>query len=123
MRHTLSIIVADQPGELSRIVGLFSARGFNNTLANKLLVMIDGRSVYTPLDAGVPCRQVVKIRLDGHGNKKAFGPLRLRGLTVCVGPKGPKGHKLLPASNLSRKTFGPPRTHERDRIEMNPSVF
>src|ERR1044071_5495935 len=29
MRHTLSIIVADEPGELSRIVGLFSARGFN----------------------------------------------------------------------------------------------
>ena len=28
-RHTLSIIVADEPGELSRIVGLFSARGFN----------------------------------------------------------------------------------------------
>lgn len=30
-----------------------SARGFNNVLANKLLVMIDGRSVYTPLYAGV----------------------------------------------------------------------
>ena len=30
-----------------------SARGFNHTLANKLLVMIDGRTVYTPLDAGV----------------------------------------------------------------------
>ncbi len=30
-----------------------SARGFNNTLANKMLVMIDGRTVYTPLDAGV----------------------------------------------------------------------
>ncbi len=29
MRHTLSIIVADRPGVLSRIVGLFSARGFN----------------------------------------------------------------------------------------------
>lgn len=29
MRHTISIIVANQPGELSRIVGLFSARGFN----------------------------------------------------------------------------------------------
>jgi len=29
MRHTLSIVVSDQPGELSRIVGLFSARGFN----------------------------------------------------------------------------------------------
>ena len=30
-----------------------SARGFNNTLANKLLVLIDGRVVYTPLYAGV----------------------------------------------------------------------
>jgi iron complex outermembrane recepter protein len=30
-----------------------SARGFNNVLADKLLVMIDGRSVYTPLYAGV----------------------------------------------------------------------
>jgi iron complex outermembrane receptor protein len=30
-----------------------SARGFNNTSANKLLVMIDGRSVYTPLHSGV----------------------------------------------------------------------
>src|SRR3989442_3453901 len=29
MRPTLSIIVADQRGYLSRIVGLFSARGFN----------------------------------------------------------------------------------------------
>ncbi|MEO8484963.1 MAG: TonB-dependent receptor [Betaproteobacteria bacterium] len=30
-----------------------SARGFNNVLANKLLVMIDGRTVYTPLFSGV----------------------------------------------------------------------
>ncbi|HTL67630.1 MAG TPA: TonB-dependent receptor [Lacunisphaera sp.] len=30
-----------------------SARGFNTALANKLLVMIDGRSVYTPLFSGV----------------------------------------------------------------------
>lgn len=30
-----------------------SARGFNETLANKLLVMIDGRTIYTPLHAGV----------------------------------------------------------------------
>ena len=30
-----------------------TARGFNNTIANKLLVLIDGREVYTPLDAGV----------------------------------------------------------------------
>src|SRR5580658_9284852 len=30
-----------------------SARGFNTDLGNKLLVMIDGRSVYTPLYSGV----------------------------------------------------------------------
>ncbi len=30
-----------------------SARGFNNTVANKLLVLIDGRTVYTPLFSGV----------------------------------------------------------------------
>src|SRR5712675_1670024 len=30
-----------------------SARGFNTDLANKLLVLIDGRTVYTPLYAGV----------------------------------------------------------------------
>src|SRR5258708_11019504 len=30
-----------------------SARGFNTNLGNKLLVMIDGRTVYTPLYSGV----------------------------------------------------------------------
>ncbi len=30
-----------------------SARGFNSSIADKLLVMIDGRSIYTPLFAGV----------------------------------------------------------------------
>src|SRR4051812_15874267 len=30
-----------------------SARGFNSSTANKLLVLIDGRSVYTPLFSGV----------------------------------------------------------------------
>jgi iron complex outermembrane receptor protein len=32
---------------------IISARGFNTLFANKLLVMIDGRTVYTPLFAGV----------------------------------------------------------------------
>ena len=30
-----------------------SARGFNNAIGNKLLVMIDGRTVYSPLFSGV----------------------------------------------------------------------
>jgi len=30
-----------------------SARGFNNSIGNKLLVLIDGRTIYTPLFSGV----------------------------------------------------------------------
>src|SRR5262245_58183662 len=30
-----------------------AARGFNGTIANKMLVMIDGRTVYSPLFSGV----------------------------------------------------------------------
>src|SRR5262249_49219929 len=30
-----------------------SARGFNNVLANKMLVLVDGRTVYSPLFSGV----------------------------------------------------------------------
>jgi len=30
-----------------------SIRGFNSTLANKLLVLIDGRSIYNPVFGGV----------------------------------------------------------------------
>src|SRR5213078_2387135 len=30
-----------------------TARGFNNVFADKMLVLIDGRTVYTPLYAGV----------------------------------------------------------------------
>lgn len=45
------------PGlDVARIDGTkwaVSARGFNNRFANKLLVLIDGRSVYTPETAGV----------------------------------------------------------------------
>ena len=45
------------PGvEVARIDGnkwAITARGFNGRFANKLLVMVDGRSVYTPLFSGV----------------------------------------------------------------------
>jgi iron complex outermembrane receptor protein len=47
----------DIPGvEVARVDSrqyAITARGFNGTIANKLLVLIDGRSVYTPLYSGV----------------------------------------------------------------------
>ncbi len=56
--------VTSMPDALRRVPGLqvaridankwaITARGFNSRFANKLLVLIDGRSVYTPLFAGV----------------------------------------------------------------------
>jgi iron complex outermembrane receptor protein len=42
-----------QVAQVSASAYAISARGFNSTSANKLLVLIDGRSVYTPLFSGV----------------------------------------------------------------------
>jgi iron complex outermembrane recepter protein len=42
-----------QVAQLNSHHWIISARGFNSTFANKLLVMIDGRTVYSPLFAGV----------------------------------------------------------------------
>lgn len=42
-----------QVGQLNSSAWIISARGFNALFSNKLLVMIDGRTVYSPLFAGV----------------------------------------------------------------------
>lgn len=42
-----------QVGQVNASQWAISARGFTNVLANKLLVLIDGRTVFTPLYAGV----------------------------------------------------------------------
>ena len=42
-----------QVAQLNSYAHIISARGFNTLYANKLLVMIDGRTVYSPLFAGV----------------------------------------------------------------------
>ena len=49
MRHTLSIIVENHYGELARIVGLFSARGYN----------IESLTVAETLDPSVSCVTLV----------------------------------------------------------------
>ncbi len=49
LRITAALEVAQSNGNTWAI----SSRGFNTTTSNKLLVLIDGRSVYTPLYSGV----------------------------------------------------------------------
>jgi iron complex outermembrane recepter protein len=49
----LRLVPGVQVARATSSVWAISARGFNGRFANKLLVLIDGRSVYTPLFSGV----------------------------------------------------------------------
>ena len=49
MRHTISVLLQNKPGVLSRVTGLFSGRGFN----------IESLSVAPTLEKGVSCLTLV----------------------------------------------------------------
>jgi acetolactate synthase-1/3 small subunit len=49
MKHTISVLLQNKPGVLSRVTGLFSGRGFN----------IESLSVAETLDTGVSCLTLV----------------------------------------------------------------
>ena len=51
--EALRMVPGLQVAQINAHSWAISSRGFNNEFANKLLVMIDGRSVYSPLFAGV----------------------------------------------------------------------
>lgn len=52
MRHTLSVLVENEPGVLSRVAGLFSGRGFNIESLNVAPTMEDGISLMTIVTDG-----------------------------------------------------------------------
>jgi len=55
--EVLRLVPGVQVARLDANKWAITVRGFNNRLANKLLVLVDGRSVYTPLFAGVFWRE------------------------------------------------------------------
>jgi len=68
-----------------------SARGFNGSSANKLLVLIDGRSVYTPLFAGVfwdvqdlPLEDVERIEVASGPGGTLWGVNAVNGVINIV---------------------------------------
>lgn len=50
---SLRLVPGMQVAQINSHTWAVSSRGFNNEYASKLLVLMDGRSVYTPLSAGV----------------------------------------------------------------------
>ena len=53
IQEALRMVPGVEVGRVNANQWAISARGFNSLSANKLLVLIDGRSVYTPLFAGI----------------------------------------------------------------------
>src|SRR5437867_5567952 len=49
----LRMVPGVQVGQAQGGLWAVSARGFNDTYSNKLLVLVDGRTVYSPIDSGV----------------------------------------------------------------------
>lgn len=52
MRHVLSVLVENEPGVLSRVVGLFSGRGFNIETLNVGPTLEEGLSLMTITTSG-----------------------------------------------------------------------
>lgn len=63
-----------QVAQVTASVWIISARGFNNIFSNKLLVMIDGRTVYTPLYGGVLWEQQNVLLEDVERIEVVSGP-------------------------------------------------
>jgi iron complex outermembrane receptor protein len=63
-----------QVAQLNASTWIISARGFNNIFSNKLLVMIDGRTVYTPLYGGVLWEQQNVLLEDVERIEVVSGP-------------------------------------------------
>jgi len=84
-----------------------SARGFNNLLANKMLVLIDGRALYTPLFSGVfweaqdvALEEVDRIEVISGPGATLWGANAVNGVINVItrsardtpGPRGVAGH-------------------------------
>src|SRR5215204_100046 len=72
--EALRLVPNVQVAQLNASTWILSARGFNNVFANKLLVMIDGRTVYTPLYGGVLWEQQNVLLEDVDRIEVVSGP-------------------------------------------------
>src|SRR5262245_21093518 len=93
--HTLSVVVANEPGVLARVIGLFSGRGYNiesltvsETEHKKHLSRITIVTTGTPmvieqikhqLERMVPVYQVVDMTLTGRSIERELAMVKVRG--------------------------------------------
>jgi acetolactate synthase-1/3 small subunit len=94
-RHTLSVLVDNEPGVLARVIGLFSGRGYNiesltvsETEQRKHLSLITILTTGTPmvieqiknqLGRLVPVHRVVDMTVSGHSIERELAMVKVRG--------------------------------------------
>jgi acetolactate synthase-1/3 small subunit len=94
-RHTLAVLVDNEPGVLARVIGLFSGRGYNidsltvsETEHEKHLSRITIVTTGTPmvieqirnqLERLVPVHRVVDLTIDGHTIERELAMVKVRG--------------------------------------------
>src|SRR3989449_5847265 len=92
-----------------------SARGFNSTTANKLLVLIDGRTVYTPLYSGVfwdvqemPLADIDRIEVISGPGATLWGANAVNGVinVITKGAKDTQGLLLSGGGGTEQRGFG-----------------
>ena len=95
-RHTLSVLVDNEPGVLARVIGLFSGRGYNiesltvsETENQKHVSRITIVTTGTPmvieqikhqLDRMIPVYRVVDMTLTGRSIERELAMVKLRGI-------------------------------------------
>ncbi|HEU4634128.1 MAG TPA: TonB-dependent receptor [Flavisolibacter sp.] len=72
--EALRLVPNVQVAQITASAWIISTRGFNTIFANKLLVMIDGRTVYTPLFGGVIWEQQNVVLEDVDRIEVVSGP-------------------------------------------------
>src|SRR6188474_657468 len=93
--HTLSVLVANEPGVLARVIGLFSGRGYNiesltvsETEHQKHLSLITIVTTGTPmvieqimnqLDRLVPIHRVVDMTMTGNSIERELAMVKVKG--------------------------------------------
>ncbi|WP_128545319.1 TonB-dependent receptor plug domain-containing protein [Larkinella soli] len=89
--EALRLIPNLQVAQLNASTWIISARGFNTIFANKLLVMIDGRTVYTPFFGGVlweqqniPLEDVERIEVVSGPGGTLWGANAVNGVINIV---------------------------------------
>src|SRR2546430_449574 len=92
-----------------------SARGFNGTTANKLLVLIDGRTVYTPLFSGVfwdvqevPLADIDRIEVISGPGATLWGANAVNGVinVITKDAKDTQGLLLSGGGGTEQRDFG-----------------